>query len=133
MNPQVTEAVTKALQTAMQIAESKRHTEVGEAHLLAALFSEPQGYFATFAAASKLNSLELLTQLEKLPAATYEGNPKPPVISAGLQAVFQEAQSIAKKWNDTYIATDHLLLSFWKKEKNLLRHGKINRASRSIR
>ena len=119
MNPQLTEAVATGLQNAIQGAESLRHTEVSETQFLKALFEDPKGYFSMFAASVKLSREELLDKLEaalkKIP--TYEGQKQQPAISNALQSVFQEAQSIAKKWNDAYIASDHLFLAFWQKGK----------------
>ncbi|MBS0648944.1 MAG: AAA family ATPase [Verrucomicrobia bacterium] len=119
MTPQLTEAVANALQNALQEASAQHYTEVTDAHLLMALLEDPQGYFSTFAESVSLNREDLLEQLEtalkKLP--TYEGSPREPVISSSLQSIFQEAQAIAKKWNDTYIASDHLLLAYWQKGK----------------
>lgn len=119
MTPQLTEAVATALQNALQEASVKHHTEVTDAQLLAALLEDSQGYFSTFAESVHLSRDDLLDQLEaalkKLPA--YEGSAREPVISPSLQNIFQEAQTIAKKWNDTYIATDHLLLAYWQKGK----------------
>ncbi len=119
MTPQFTEAVQTALQTAFEKAQSFHHTEVNEAHLLEALFEDPQGYFSSFAESNHLNREEILKKLQatlkKLP--TYQGTPKEPTVSMGLQTIFQEAQALAKKWNDSYIATDHLLWAFWKERK----------------
>jgi ATP-dependent Clp protease ATP-binding subunit ClpB len=117
MTPQVTNIVAEALQNALQAAESKRHIELGEEHLLTTLFADPQGYFATFAQAHQINPQDLLKQLEKIPFPVYEGIPKRPAVSSNLQAIFYEAQLIATKWNDSYIASDHLLLAFWKNGK----------------
>ena len=116
MNPQVTDIVAEALKNALQAAESKQHTELSEEHLLTALFADPQGYFATFAQTHQLNSKDLLKQLEKIPSPVYEGTPKPPVVSSSLHTIIHEAQVFAKKWNDAYIASDHLLLAYWKQE-----------------
>lgn len=119
MTPQLTEAVATALQNALENAASKHHTEVSDAHLLAALLEDPQGYFSTFAEAIQLNREDLLEKLEeslkKFP--TFEGSPRQPSSSSSLQSIIQEAQTIAKKWNDAYIASDHLLLAFWQKGK----------------
>jgi ATP-dependent Clp protease ATP-binding subunit ClpB len=119
MNPPITEAVALALQNAIEEAQTRHLTEVSEAQLLKALFEDPQGYFSIFAASIQLSRDELLEKLEasvkKLP--TYEGTPKQPAISSSLQTLFQEAQAIAKKWNDSYIAIDHLLLAFWQNGK----------------
>ncbi|HEX4839068.1 MAG TPA: AAA family ATPase [Rhabdochlamydiaceae bacterium] len=119
MHLQLTEAVSAALQNAIEEAQANRLTEVSDLHLLKALFEDPQGYFSTFAAANQLSREELLEKLDKaikkLP--TYMGSPQQPAISSAVQALFQEAQAIGKKWNDSYIASDHLLLAFWHKGK----------------
>ncbi len=116
---QLTESVQSALQAALEDAKARRQTEVSDLHLLSALMADPQGYFSTFAESLHLNRATLLDQLEmlikKLP--TYGGEAQPPSLANSVQSLFQEAQSLAKKWNDTYIASDHLLLTFWKSNK----------------
>ncbi len=116
MVPQLTENVQSALAAAFEEAKNLHQTEVTPLHLLKALFTDAQEYFSTFAQAHHLNPQDLIDKLEqhiqKLP--TYQGALQEPSLSKGLQAIFQEASSIAKKWNDTYIASDHLLLAFWK-------------------
>jgi ATP-dependent Clp protease ATP-binding subunit ClpB len=128
MTPQFTEAVQSALQAAFEEAETKKQTEVSDPHLLSALFADPQGYFSTFAESIHLNRQEILDKIDalikKLP--TYETGGKQPVISQALQSVIQEAQNLAKKWNDTYIASDHLLLAFWKLKKDLFSSTKLS-------
>lgn len=116
MNPQLTEKVTEALQNAMQDAQMRRQTEVTDLHLLLSLCTDPQGYFSTFAQKAGLNLANLHEEVEaaikKLP--TFVGEAKPPSISSTLQTLIQEAQVVAKNWNDTYIAPDHLLMAYWK-------------------
>ncbi|MBS0616198.1 MAG: AAA family ATPase [Verrucomicrobia bacterium] len=113
MAPQFTDSVSEALQTAIELARSRKHTQVTEHHLLHALFSDPQGYFSSFAASLKLNPSDLLTQIETQlkKSPTFSGTPSEPTISSTLQSALSEAQAIAHKWKDTYIATDHLLLA----------------------
>jgi len=117
MKTQLTESVASALQKSFNLAESNRQPEVTEIHLLFILFSDPKGYFATFAQTAQWEIISLLEELKqnlkRLP--TYEGQPTPPTPSSSLQELLQEAQSIALSWKDTYIASDHLLLAFWKR------------------
>jgi ATP-dependent Clp protease ATP-binding subunit ClpB len=112
---QFTEAVTAALEEAAQYARERNQTEVTENHLLWALFSDPQGYFQTFTQSIGLNPKSLIEalekQLERVPV--YTEALQAPSISPQLQNRIQEAQSIAKKWNDAYISSDHLLYVFW--------------------
>ncbi len=116
MAPQFTDAVMEALQKALEFAESRRHTELSENHLLHALFTDEQGYFAMFATSVGLEISPLLKSLEHAlsAAAQYTGEPQKPNISLALQKRISEAQEIAKKWQDDYISSDHLLLAFWK-------------------
>lgn len=117
MAPQFTEAVTAAIEEAFQYAQSKSHVEVTENHLLRALLLDPQGYFAALLKAAGLDPSLLLNQvdsaLDSLPI--YTGTPSTPQVAVGLQHKIQEAEKIAKAWNDTYISSDHLLLAYWDK------------------
>lgn len=116
---QLTEAVQSAIQLAFEHAESEHQTEVSDLHLLVALLADPEGYFSTFANNLQLNRQEMIDKLnqsiKRLPR--YEGPSKQPSISSALHSILQEAQTIAKKWNDTYIASDHLLLAFFQQDK----------------
>ena len=115
MAPQFTEAVTAAIQEAFQYAQTKGHTEVGENHLLRALLMDPEGYFSSLCQAAHIDSAILLKQtesaLDSLP--TFAGGAQTPQIAVGLQQRIQEAEKIAKTWNDSYISSDHLFLAYW--------------------
>ena len=115
MAPQFTEAVAEALQHAFNYAQEQNQTEVTENHLLRALFSDPQGYFTTFATAINLNPQDLLPLLEAAikRTATFSEGAQPPVINPQLQQRIAEAQALATKWKDSYISCDHLFYVFW--------------------
>lgn len=117
MNPQFTESVTEAIQSAFQLAESSHHTEVTENHLLFALLSDPQGYFVTFARSLNLNPDELRRQAQERLEHTpkFTSTPSQPTLSVQLQGRISEAQALAKKWKDDYISSDHLLMAYWEK------------------
>ncbi|HEY5260456.1 MAG TPA: AAA family ATPase, partial [Rhabdochlamydiaceae bacterium] len=114
MSPQMNDIVIQALQSALEEAESKRHTEVTDLHLLKELLSAPGGYFSTFIQAYQLDSAQALKKIEDAlkRAPTFETSSKP-VMGASLQAIIQEAQALAGKWGDAYIASDHLLMAYW--------------------
>lgn len=118
MAPNFTESVTNALEKALGIAQSKRHTQISENHLLKAFFLEPKGYFTTLCSElDEKNTLPKLIKevddaLEK--EAAYSGDFQSPTSSRKLQAHLTEAQNIAKKWKDSYISCDHLLISLWR-------------------
>ncbi len=115
MSPQMNDIVVDALQRALSEAESKGHTEVTDLHLLKELFAASTGYFSTFAEVNQLDRAYALKKIEEglKRVATFETSGKP-VFGASLQAVIKEAQTVADAWKDTYIASDHLLMAFWK-------------------
>ncbi len=119
MNPQFTDEVMEAIQSALQIAQERQHTEVTESHLLYAFFSKKEGFFPQFASQFQLNVSSLLKELETAIQHTprFTGGAQSPAISQELQKQIQAADNLAKSWKDTYIASDHLLLAFWQNAK----------------
>lgn len=112
-----TEAVQNAIQEAFRDAQDRKNTEVTENHLLLAFLSDPQGYFISVLSNLKANVEKLIQDLEKylkhLP--TFSGSEQvPPVAGRSLVSRIADAESIAKKWNDSYISSDHFLLSYWR-------------------
>lgn len=109
------DALTQALQTAFTLAQSRKHTEVSDNHLLFALLQDPEGYFTLLLKELQTDPQALLAQvseaLEQLPTFTESGETRP---SSNLQRRLLEAQEIAKQWKDSYVSSDHLLLAFWK-------------------
>ncbi|MDP1834800.1 MAG: AAA family ATPase [Chlamydiales bacterium] len=116
MNPNFTDAVSNALQQAFTEAQNRKNTEVTENHLLQALLSDPKGYFVSILDNLDAQPQELVqdvnNSLSRMP--TFSGQPKAPNVSPGLQQRIAEAQTVARQWNDTYIGSDHFLVSYWK-------------------
>lgn len=116
MTPQFTEPVAAALERALEMARTKKNTQLTEDHLLLSLLEDPHGYFQTFAKKHQLNAPELKKTLEKklesLPTFVKEADQPSP--SSDLQNRINEASSLAQKWGDQYISTDHLLYAFWR-------------------
>ena len=117
MNPQFSDALTQALQDAIQYATENKHLEITENHLLRALLLDHQGYFVAICKAVGFDTSLLLKQVEEAIATcpTYTGSPQEPRVSRELHQKIQEAEKIAKKMGDTYISSDHFFLSFWEK------------------
>lgn len=115
MTPQFSESVAQALENAFRFAENSHHVEMGDLHLLRELLADRTGYFASICTAVQIDPVLLLKQIETALESVpfYTDSPQPPRVSADLQRKFQEADKIAKKWNDTYISSDHLFLAFW--------------------
>ncbi|KAF3363184.1 Chaperone protein ClpB [Chlamydiales bacterium STE3] len=112
-----TESVQNAIQEAFRNAQDRKNTEVTENHLLLAFLSDPQGYFISVLSNLRVNVEKLQSDLEQnlrhLP--TYSGSgQEPPSASRSLASRIADAESIARKWNDTYTSSDHFLLSYWR-------------------
>lgn len=110
------EPVTKAMEEAMESAQAAQRTEVTENDLLLALIQDPQDYFCSVLNGLRLNSddLRALVTAHLRKGATFSSPGQPPTPSRDLQARIADAATTAKKWNDSYISSDHLLYSFWK-------------------
>lgn len=117
MAPNFTDNVTNVFQQAFAEASQRNNTEFTENHLLLAFLEEQEGYFQTFFQSINAPTPLLLNAvkqaLDRLPV--FDGKGTPPNPSNSLQMLIGEAQSLAKKWNDTYISSDHFLLAFFLK------------------
>ena len=115
MTPQFTESVQTALEKAFSYAEEHLHTEVGPNHLLLGFLADPQGYFVTLSHGLGLKVETLKPQVEKALSSTakFTGTPQSPAVSSSLQQLLAQVQSLAKKWGDTYLSSDHFFYGFW--------------------
>jgi len=115
MAEKFSDSVASALQEAFSDAKSRKNPEVGENHLLFALLKEDEGYFCTLLSDLNLDyealKKEVERALEAFPTFTEQG--AEPSASRALQARVKEAEEFAKELEDTYVSSDHLLLSFW--------------------
>lgn len=118
MNYNFTDSVTQALQTAFAEAQKRHNTETTENHLLYAFLSSPEGYFNSILGNLGANPQKLLAEvienLNHLPTFANKEGAEPPAAARSLQARINEAYNIAQSWKDSYISSDHFLLSYWK-------------------
>lgn len=114
--PEFTEPVLKCLEEAIRSATAHNHTEVTPLHLIETFYSDPGGYFSTLTAALGIDPTPMLTEvsksLQKLPS--YTTGKQEPQISAKFQQLIKHADTLAKKWGDSYIGSDALFLELWK-------------------
>lgn len=110
------EGVAEALQGAFSLAQERRHTEVTENHLLAALLSEKEGYFNAIIEAIKLKPAVLKGAIEEAltQQAAYTGGAQAPTVARSLQNRIAEAEECAKNWHDSYTGSDHFMIAYWK-------------------
>lgn len=117
MEQNFTEAVVSAIQEAFADAQSRKNTEITENHLLSAFLKDPEGYFNSILKHLKTDpsklSIQVRNALDKVP--TFTGSTtQSPNPSRNFQSLITEAQSLAKKWKDSYTSSDHFLMAYWK-------------------
>ncbi len=126
------EAAQAAIQSAFQTAQRKNHVEVTENHLLLAFLEEPEGYFHSLLEEIKTDpetlGRQVVDQIDRLPVYTEGGDAKP---SSNFQARVLDAQNFAQEFKDSYVSSDHFLLSFWKGAGEPFRSWK-NRSNLSL-
>jgi ATP-dependent Clp protease ATP-binding subunit ClpB len=110
------EVAIKAIETAVSLAGEHKNPEIAENHLLLGFLSEPEGYFMTLLRELKAKPEKLMhlaeEAIEKLPTyAEGGGEPRPSLL---FQERLRDAENFAKELKDTYVSSDHFLLSFWK-------------------
>jgi ATP-dependent Clp protease ATP-binding subunit ClpB len=110
------DAAQSAIQNAFQKAQQNNNPEVTENHLLLSFLEDPQGYFHTLLDETKGNTEQLAenlaSSLSHLPK--YTGGGETPKPSRDFQARVMDSQKFASEFGDSYISSDHFLLSYWK-------------------
>lgn len=117
MNQNFTDAVATAIQNAFTDAQNRKNTEVTENHLLFAFLQDPEGYFNSILTNLNTDPQTLIQKvrqdLDRLPTFSSD-SPQPPSAARNLQSRIADAQAIAQNWNDSYVSSDHFLVSYWK-------------------
>jgi ATP-dependent Clp protease ATP-binding subunit ClpB len=108
----LTEKAQEALVAAQRLAEERRHTQLEPEHMLHALVSQEGGVAPAVLMKLGVQPSAVLQQLEPAMSALATASvPTEVRISAGLQRVWETAQSEADRLKDDYISTEHFLLS----------------------
>ena len=109
----MTKKSQEAMQAAAGLAESKNHPTVEPEHLLFELIKQADGVVPRLIDRSggqtKLLSDELLSKMSKFPTVTGAGSRT--MAGARLQKVFQGAEKSAQSMGDSFISTEHFLIS----------------------
>lgn len=110
-----TDAVAEVIQNSFKDAETRRNSEVTENHLLLEFLKKPDDYFCSILSNLKTNSSRLMDEVQKnlnhLPTLSSSSAPAP---ARNLVNRINEANNIAKQWNDNYTSSDHFLVAYWK-------------------
>ena len=107
-----TESTLQAVQSAQQIARTRGHQTVTPAHLATALLADPNSPSARVLERAGGNLQTAQSSLN----AVLDGLPKVSgsdgqYLSPNLAKAFDEAETIAKTWNDSFVAADALLVA----------------------
>ncbi|BEU44298.1 ATP-dependent Clp protease ATP-binding subunit [Chlamydia psittaci] len=115
----ISDAVSEALEKAFELAKSQKNPYVSENHFLKCLLENTESLFYLIIKEIQSNPKLLISAVDKalsLEPSVVEGDsmPKP---SPGLQSLLLDAKHEAKDLGDTYLSGDHVLLAFWKSNK----------------
>jgi ATP-dependent Clp protease ATP-binding subunit ClpB len=106
----------EAMQAAASFAEQKGHPSVETEHLLLELLNQSEGIVPRIFEKAGVNTSQvqndLRQRLDKLPKVS--GSNVRPTASAKLIKVFQGAEQEARTMGDTFISTEHFLISILK-------------------
>jgi ATP-dependent Clp protease ATP-binding subunit ClpB len=103
----------EALRDAGELARSRGNPVVNDAHLLAALLSQDEGVVQPLLQKAGLNVTAVRQEVEREIARfpSQAGGGVEPSFSREIQRVFDRAESEARKLDDAYVSTEHLLLA----------------------
>src|SRR4030095_16218224 len=103
------------LQAAQTIAVREHHQRIAPAHLLKALLDDEQGMAAGLIQAaggdSQTARREVDALVDKVPAVTGTGATSAPAMDGDTIRLLDQAEQIAKKAGDQYVAVERILLA----------------------
>src|SRR5690348_13694136 len=103
----------EAVRDAGELARARGNPVVNDAHLLSALLSQDEGVVQPLLQKAGLNVTAIRQEVEREIGRfpTQAGGGAEPSLSRELQRVFDRADAEAKKLDDAYVSTEHLLLA----------------------
>lgn len=119
---QLTQKSIEAINQASQLAEERRHTQVGQLHLAYALLNDADDLNAQLLTAIGINSTEVLESIEielgKQASYTVDGSR---YMTQELNSALNQAEAEAKRMGDSYTSVEHLMLGLIDKADNQLK------------
>src|SRR6187549_622431 len=103
----------EALRDAGELARTRGNPVVNDAHLLAALLAQDEGVVQPLLQKAGLNVTAVRQEVEREISRfpTQAGGAGEPSLSREIQRVFDRADAEARKLDDAYVSTEHLLLA----------------------
>jgi ATP-dependent Clp protease ATP-binding subunit ClpB len=119
---QFTTKSAQALQAAQAIAREKKNSELGSAHLALALLDEPEGLLGAVLTKLGVEPVALRAEVERLISrlAVQATPPAQLPLSPDLHRVLEHAVALTKKFGDSFVSTEHLLLALVAKGEGAL-------------
>src|SRR5262245_2699040 len=110
---QFTNKSAQALQSAQALARDKKHSELSSLHLALALVDEPEGLLGAVLSKLGIEPSALRAELERLLARQpVQASPSAQLpLSGELHQVLEHAIALTKKFGDSFVSTEHLLLA----------------------
>ncbi len=129
----MTQKSQEAMQTAAGLAEERKNPAVEPEHLVYAVLGQPDGIVPRVLERMGAPVGSLIQDIEKRIKTfpTVTGGGVRVMASPALQRVFQEADKIAKSLGDSYISTEHFLLSALRESGETTRIFERNKVSAS--
>jgi ATP-dependent Clp protease ATP-binding subunit ClpB len=129
-NPNIlTEKAAHLLNAAIVLAQEKGNSQILPVHLALAMFQDNGGLVPNIIERSggnpAMSQSELSKLLQKLPSQTP---PPSPSLSPALLKVFQDAETLQKKQEDSFVSVDHLLLALLS-VREILQAFAVNKSS----
>lgn len=114
----------ETIQKAIELAGELNHQQLDPEHVLISLLHDPEGIVVDLLGKVGIStqrlSDQLTRELEKKPKVESSAGLQPH-LSSRLNQIFVQAQDIAKKMGDEYVAQEHLLLALLKETQGILR------------
>src|ERR687883_1762919 len=103
----------EALRDAGELARARGNPVVNDAHLFAALLAQDEGVVQPLLQKAGLNVTAIRQEVDREIARfpTQAGGGSEPSFSREIQRVFDRADAEARKMDDAYVSTEHLLLA----------------------
>jgi ATP-dependent Clp protease ATP-binding subunit ClpB len=110
---QFTTKSAAALQRAQALARERRHSELSSLHLALALLEQPEGLLSAVLAKLGIEPAALRAELERpLGRLPVQGTPSEKLpLASDLHRVLEHAVALTKKFGDSFVSTEHLLLA----------------------
>lgn len=118
MTTKVRELIEKTIQLAMEY----HHAEVGIPHLLLAMLRQEDSFFLRVLDVAGVNKEDVKREVEQsVKNIASSSSNSQPYLSQDLALLLQNAEKKMTEMGDSYVSSEHLILSFWKKPHLLIK------------